>query len=412
MSKSYVAVLMVLLVAALLGMAVAEDPGYLLIAWRNMSVETSIWVGLVALLALWLLLALLRAVVRLINASSRRVNPWSRRNRGRRASQVTTRGLLEFAEGHWSNSLKLLRRAAPYADQPLINYLAAARAAHEMEDYRQSDDLLREAYETTPDADVAIAVTQAQLQIARGQLEQALATLTRVRKEHPRHLYALKLMSQLYLRLEDWERLEQLLPELHEHHLHSEADQLALEQRVYGALLVQAGHRADGLKAGEANPVSSVWERLPKGLKQNNALLETYSLQLRASGAEVHAEKVLREALGHGYNDRLVHIYGLVRGEEPARQLNTAEGWLADHPHDATLLLALGRLALRNHLWGKAKEYLEASFTNRKDIQTCAELVRLLEHMGEQQAAQKVLRQGFALMVHDLPALPQPDPQA
>ncbi len=408
MSKSYVAVLLVLLVAALLGMAVAEDPGYLLIAWRNMSVETSIWVGLAFLLALWMLIGLLRAVVRLINASSRRVNPWSRRNRGRRANQVTTRGLLEFAEGHWANSLRLLRRSAPHADQPLINYLAAARAAHEIEDYRESDNLLREAYETTPNADVAIAVTQAQLQIARGQLEQALATLTRLRKEHPKHLYALKLMGQLYLRLEDWEQLEQLLPELRRHRLHSEADQLELERRVYTALLVQAGQRANELDVGAANPVSSVWERLPKPLKQDASLLETYCLQLRASGAEVHAEKVLREALGDFYNDRLVHIYGLVRGADPVRQLSTAERWLADHTHDATLLLALGRLALRNNLWGKAREYLEASFTNRRDIQTCAELVRLLEHMGEPQAAQKVLRQGFALMVHDLPELPQP----
>lgn len=408
MSKSYIAVLVVLLIAALLGMAVAEDPGYLLIAWRNMSVETSIWVGLAFLLALWLLIGLLRAVVRLINASSRRVNPWSRRNRGRRASQVTTRGLLEFAEGHWDTSRKLLRRAAPHAEQPLINYLVAARAAHEMEDYRGSDDLLREAYETTPDADVAIAVTQAQLQISRGQLEQALATLTRVRKDHPKHLYALKLMGQLYLRLEDWERLEQLLPELRKHRLHSETDQLALERQVYNALLVQAGQRADGLAVGQANPVSSVWERLPKPLRQDAGLLEVYALQLRVSGAEVHAEKVLREALTQHYSGRLVHIYGLVRGADPARQLNTAEGWLVDHSHDATLLLALGRLALRNNLWGKAREYLEASFANRRDIQTCAELVRLLEHMGEQQAAQKVLRQGFALMVHDLPQLPQP----
>jgi len=34
---------------------------------------------------------------------------------------------------------------------------------------------------------LAIAVTQAQLQIARGQLEQALATLTRLRKTIPSH---------------------------------------------------------------------------------------------------------------------------------------------------------------------------------------------------------------------------------
>lgn len=408
MSKSYIAVLVVLLAAALLGMAVAEDPGYLLIAWRNMSIETSIWVGLAFLLALWLLLALLRAIVRLINFSSRRVNPWSRRNRGRRANQVTTRGLLEFAEGHWSNSLRLLRRAAPHAEQPLINYLAAARAAHELEDYREADDLLRQAHETTPNADVAIAVTQAQLQIARGQLEQALATLTRVRKDHPKHLYALKLMGQLYLRLEDWERLEQLLPELRRNHLYSEADQVALERQVYMALLTQAGQRGERLPPGEANPVSQVWDRLPKPHRQDVTLLEVYCLQLRTSGAEVHAEKTLREALQHGYHDRLVHIYGLVRGADPARQLATAEQWLPEHPHDATLLLALGRLALRNSLWGKAREYLEASFASRRDIQTCAELVRLLEHMGEHQASQKMLRQGFALMVNDLPELPQP----
>lgn len=408
MSKSYIAVLVVLLIAALLGMAVAEDPGYLLIAWRNVSVETSIWVGLAFLLALWLLVALLRAVVRLINASSRRVNPWSRRNRARRASQVTTRGLLEFAEGHWANAQRLLRRAAPHAEQPLINYLAAARAAHELGEYRESDDLLREAYETTPDADVAIAVTQAQLQISRGQLEQALATLTRVRKEHPRHLYALKLMGQLYLRLEDWERLEQLLPELRRHHLHTETEQLELERRVYGALLVQAGQRAQGVEPGAANPVTGTWERVSRHLRQDPALVESYALQLRAAGAESHAEKVLREALGHAFNDRLVHIYGLVRGSDPARQLATAERWLDGHPHDATLLLALGRLSLRNELWGKAREYLEASYANRRDIQTCAELVRLLEHMDEQAAAQKVLRQGFGLMVNDLPELPQP----
>lgn len=408
MSKSYVVVLVVLLVAALLGMAVAEDPGYLLIAWRNMSIETSVWVGVGGLLVLWLVLILLRALVRAINASSRTVNPWSRQNRGRRANQVTTRGLLEFAEGHWANSLRLLRRGAAHSEQPLINYLAAARAADELEDYREADNLLREAYETNPEADVAIAVTQAQLQISRGQLEQALATLTRLRKEHPKHLYALKLMGQLYLRLEDWERLEQLLPELRKQKLYSAADQDALERRVYVALLVRAGEQGTGLAPGEANPVSMVWDRMPKTLQQDAALIETFCLQLRATGAEVYAEKVLRGALNQAYNSRLVQLYGLVRGAEPARQLAAAEGWLADHPHDAVLMLALGRLALSNQLWGKAREYFEASFASRRDIQTCAELVRLLEHMGDTQAGQQMLRQGLALLTRDLPALPQP----
>ena len=408
MNKGYLAILVVLLASAVLGMAVAEDPGYVLIAWRNMSMETSIWVALLFLIALWLLFKLLRVIVRLLTASGRRVNPWSRRNRERRAHKMATRGLLEFAEGHWTNAHKMLKRSAPHTEQPLINYLAAARAAHELEDYTESDGLLREAYETTPRADVAIAVTQAQLQIARGQHEQALATLTRLRKDHPSHLYALKLMSQLYVRLEDWPRLQQLLPELRKQKVLSEAEQQVLEHQVYVALLAQAGQRALQFTPPQPDPINGVWNQVPKNLRQDPTLVEAYCLQLRAVGSEDLAEQTLRASLKQAFNDRLVHHYGLVQGKDSSRQLTTAEKWLAEHPHDATLLLALGRLSLRNRLWGKAREYFEASFASKRDIQTCAELVRLLERMGETQASELMLRQGFALMVHDLPALPMP----
>ncbi|MEH6563764.1 MAG: heme biosynthesis HemY N-terminal domain-containing protein [Halopseudomonas sp.] len=408
MSKSYIAILAVLLVAALLGMAVAEDPGYLLIAWRNFSIETSVWVGLGFLLAFWLLLMLARALIRVLNASGRRINPWSRRNQQQRANAIATRGLLEFAEGHWKSALRLLKKSAPHAELPLINYLAAARAAHELEDYSECDSLLREAYETTPKADVAIAVTQAQLQIGRGQLEQALATLTRLRKEHPKHLYALKLMSQVYLRLEDWGRLLELLPELRKQQVLKPADQDALEYQVHLALLQQAGQRAAPADTDPASLVVAAWERMPKRMHEDPAVVEAYCLQLRGKGREMLAEEALRNALQGSYNERLVHLYGLVQGRDSARQLATAEQWLPQHPNNATLLLALGRLAQRNSLWGKARDYLEASFSSKRDIQTCAELARLLDRMGEQQASRAVINDGFDLLEESLPTLPLP----
>jgi len=408
MSKSYIAILAVVLVAALLGMAVAEDPGYLLIAWRNFSIETSIWVGLGFLLALWLLVLLVRALVRVLNASGRRINPWSRRNLQQRANVIATRGLLEFAEGHWKAALRLLKKSAPHAELPLINYLAAARAAQEMGDYAECDNLLREAYESTPKADVAIAVTQAQLQMGRGQLEQALATLTRLRKDHPKHLYALKLMSQVYLRLEDWARLLELLPELQKQQVLTPQEQDALEYQVHSALLQQAGQRAAAADADPASLVIAAWERMPRRMREDPVVVEAYCLQLRAKGREQLAEEALRTALQASYNDRLVHLYGLVQGRDSARQLSTAELWLQSHPNNATLLLALGRLAQRNSLWGKARDYLEASFASKRDIQTCAELARLLDRMGEVQASRAIIDEGFVLMEESLPALPLP----
>ena len=409
MSKSYVAILAVVLVAALLGMAIAEDPGYLLIAWRNVSIETSIWVGIGFLLACWLLLWLARSLWRLLTASGRRINPWSRRNLQQRASALATRGLLEFAEGHWKQAVRLLKRSAPHSELPLINYLAAARAANELEDYAESDALLREAYEVTPEADVAIAVTQAQLQMVRGQFEQALATLTRLRKDHPKHLYALKLMSQVYLRLEDWARLLELLPELRRQNALREDELQALERRVHAALLAQAGQRLAAADSDPASLVISAWERMPTRLREDPELIEAYALQLRGHSREEMAEQVLRAALLQQFDERLANLYGLVRGKDCARQLANAEQWLLKHPHNATLLLAAGRLAQRNSLWGKARDYLEASFASRRDIQTCAELARLLDRMGDSAGAQRTIRDGFEMLEDHLPTLPLPD---
>ena len=59
-----------------------------------------------------------------------------------------------------------------------------------------------------------MGITQAQLQLARNQLEQCLATLLELRKKDPHHPFVLKLLHQVYLRLQDWQQLALLLPEL------------------------------------------------------------------------------------------------------------------------------------------------------------------------------------------------------
>lgn len=78
-----------------------------------------------------------------------------------------------------------------------------------------------------------------------------------------------------------------------------------------------------------------------------------YAEQLRQLGAESEAEQALRAALKRQYESHLARLYGLVRGSDLARQLQTAEGWLKDHPDDPSLLLTLGRLSLQNRLWAR-----------------------------------------------------------
>jgi HemY protein len=91
----------------------------------------------------------------------------------------------------------------------------------------------------------------------------------------------------------------------------------------------------------------------------------------------------------------------------PDEQLLAAEQWLKDRPNNAELLLALGRLSLRNELWGKAREYFETSLRLRRSREGLAELSRLSAHMGDEEMSIKLMMQGLA-NDNGLPKLPMP----
>jgi Uncharacterized enzyme of heme biosynthesis len=151
----------------------------------------------------------------------------------RRARRQTTRGLLALAEGNWGRARKLLEAGANKADTPLINYLSAAEAAHELGDDEEADVLLRKAWESTAGSDLAVGLTQAKLQLSAGKLEQALATLLRLRRKSPNHPFVLKQLSNAYIALEDWQALSELLPELRRQAVMDDESLNQLEKRVW-----------------------------------------------------------------------------------------------------------------------------------------------------------------------------------
>lgn len=385
-----------------------EQPGYVLVAYKSFRYESSLWGTLVLLASLWLLLFSLRLLFRLLTASGRVVNPWSRRNRTRRVQLSAEQGLLDLTEGRWERALRHLRRAAEGDAQPLMHYLGAARAAQELGRYEESDSLLEQALRRQPQAELAIALAHAELQVGRGEPAAALETLQVMRERHPRHRQVLRQLQALYEQQGDWSALLGLLPELRKNKALSDAALLELEQRAWRGRLADAGH--SGLNASEAalQPLTQAWQQLTSAQRHDPQLLLAYAEQLRALGAESEAEEVLGKALKRQYDARLVALYGELAGADPARQLQAAEGWLKQQPADAELLLALGRLCLRNRLWDKAREYFETSLGLTRSAATCAELARLLAHQGEVARSNELFQEALGLQQQRLPNLPLP----
>ncbi|HDS1737647.1 MULTISPECIES: heme biosynthesis protein HemY [Pseudomonas] len=408
MKRVYLLAVLAIVVAAALGIAVAQHSGYVLISYGSFRYQSGLWAALGGLLGLVLALWLLRYLVGLVLSSTGAVNPWSRRNRRRRTRIAVEQGQLDLAEGRWASAQRHLHRAAEAERQPLLYYLGAARAANELGRTEDSDNLLERALERQPQAELAVALTHAQLQMDRGDVDGALETLLAMHERHPHNGQVLRLLQRLYLERGDWSALIRLLPELRKGKVLSTAELAQLEQRAWGHNLNLAVTRGEDAPAAR-QALERAWQQLTAAQRQEPQLVLAYAEQLRQVGAQGEAEKVLRESLKRHYESHLARLYGLVRGDDPTRQLQAAEGWLKEHPQDPSLLLTLGRLSLQNRLWGKARDYLESSLRLERNPETCAELARLLASLGEVERSNQLFQEGLGLLDERLLALPLPD---
>jgi len=399
--KLLFATLIVLLAAVVFALFAQEDPGYIIINYREWRIETSLVLIMAATILTFIILYYFIRFIINTRRMPRLLRNWRQQRRVRKARNSMTHGLIALAEGNWESAEKQLVKHISSSETPVLNYLNAARAAQKLGATERRDYYLREANEIFPKADIAIALTQAELQINQGQMEQALATLTSLQRSAPKNTHVQKLLMRLYIELHDWERLLELLPRLNKHHLISQDESQELQLKSYMELLSHAATDSD------LRNLNAVWQRIPKQLKHNESLLRTYINLLIKHGADSDAETLLFNSLNRKWDDSLAYLYGVIDTSDLTRQLSRAEGWLKKHENNPTLLLTAGRLCVRNNLWGKARQYLEASASIGVHPETYKELGNLLEHMGETEDAREYYRKGLAMTVNaHTPLLP------
>jgi HemY protein len=270
--------------------------------------------------------------------------------------------------------------------------------------------VLERALERQPHAELAIALNHAQLQLDRGDSDGALATLQAMQERHPHNPQVLRQLQRLYRQRGEWSELIRLMPELRKDKVLPSQELADLEKRAWGENLSLAAYRDVEDEAGVSGlpALEKAWQQLTSAQRQEPALILAYAEQLRRHGADVQAEEVLRNAMKRDYSTHLARLYGLVRGSDPGKQLHTAESWLKNHPDDPGLLLTLGRLCLQSSLWGKARDYLEASLKLQRNPEACAELARLLAQLGETDRSNQLFQEGLGLLDERLLARPLP----
>ncbi|WP_040933919.1 heme biosynthesis protein HemY [Coxiella burnetii] len=387
----YLIILFILLVLSiLLGLEMTRDTGYLLIVYRHWSIETTLWAAILSLLILFILFYIIFRLLGRAARLSKNIHRWRKMKQYRRARQLTTAGLCELAEGRWPSAEQKLVKGAKITKNPLVNYLAAAQAANAQQSYERRDNYLRLAHTKAKGSDIAVDLTQARLQISKNQWEQALATLERVNRANPNHACTLQLLKQVYVHLQDWEKLRHLLPRLRKQKVESAEALDAFEKIIYVNLLSAADRK--GKQA-----LIAIWNSFPRRSTQEIELIDVYTHSLIKYDEGDKAIPLIESALKKEWNSNLVSTYGLARGEKKTDQLTTAETWLKKYPKEPELFLCLGRLSRREKFLGKARDYLQTSIKLMPSSAAYRELGQVYEEQNQKDSALDCYRKALNL---------------
>lgn len=390
-----------------LALFLQEDPGYLLLSFRGWQLETTLAALLVALLGAVVTLVALWWLLRMLNPLKLlRSDTW-RWLRGTSPAQASADGLQALLLGRWQEAYKLLVANAERVQAPVFNYALAAIAAQQQGDALGCSFCLDRAEKKAGEHSHGIRNLRALLEKQAGHAESAMAQLLALKRSAPPAPLLLQQLLELQQQLGDWEGMGTLLPELEKQQL--------LSAEALQELRIDVARQS--LQAAARDSVAALrlaWQELPKALRQHEALLAIYLEVLLAHNHDTEACTLLGQYLKQHWSDALIRRIGFMRGGSAQQPLLLLEAQLKQRPNNTVLMLTLGRLCLREQLWGKARDYFDHALRATREpalqAEMAAELARLLQHLGEHEQSLLHYEQAMGMLQHQLPELPMPVP--
>lgn len=383
-------VLLIFLVTSVwLGLTVLKHPGFVFVVYQPWMIQMPLWVALIGFIIIFGTFYALIDSVDQVQLWWFRLKNWMRWRREHRAYSKTQHGLALLIEGRWAKAEKLLLGGVKKSIDPLMNYLGAARAAQAQQALDRRDQYLREAHLAAPNAELAIGLTKAELQLEQHQLEQAAATLSRLLVLSPKHPRVLALAEKVYIHLGDWKALQALLPKLRRSRLLSSEQVQLFEKNIACVLL-------DRPTAMTLEELEATYNGLPRGVRKQVPVMMAYAEALYAHGEMEKTEKLIRKVMKVNYEPRLVALYGKLPVDDVNEGLVLAGAWVKNYGSQPELLLLLGKLCVQAQLWGKAKDYFDRCLTAGENPEAALAYGKLLEQLGDREAALAVYRNALS----------------
>ncbi|HCI02615.1 MAG TPA: hypothetical protein DE276_05385 [Oceanospirillaceae bacterium] len=371
--------LLLVIAGAWLGAMIQMDAGYILLAWRQTTVEMSLWVGVVLMLITFAGLYTLLRLVFSVRAPWQFLLRWSAEGKLRRMQRQTRHGLLALANGQYERAEEKLGGLVANTTQPLVVIPALAEAEARLGKFAQAQARLQRLLTSMPEAFALVGLAQARIFIQQGDAEAALTPLQQITTKDKRHAQANELLLELLQGLQRWTDVIALLKVIGAAKQMSKAMLAQQQQKAYQLAFAQVTADQQGLEQ-----LLQLWQKAPASVQESShcrlALVQAMG-QAEGNPATRTAD-FIESSLKQQWDDDLVLAYAHLPMANVEAALKYAESWQQQANNSAALQLTLGRLCRRLELWGKARDYLTASINIQASKEAHAELARLEQHLG------------------------------
>jgi len=385
-------------VLALFGLAVAAalgarlNDGYVLLVFPPYRAEVSLNLFALALVAVVVVLYLAMRALAVTTGLPKRVREFRERRQRDRAGLVFQEAVRLLFEGRFGQAMKKAGEAYDAGTARGLSALIAARAAQRLREPEKLQDWMTRAMSDDPRNEAATLMLEAEMMNESRRFDEALAALDRLQDKKGRHIAALRLELRARQGSGDWDGVLKLARQLEKRD--ALPPEVAREVKTLAHLENIARRRADAGRLQDylhALPAAEYGRRLV--LAGARALVDL--------DAQEAAQKLIESALDGsseaGWQPELVALYGGLTGPGLTARIARAENWLRQYPDEAALLLALGRMCMKQRLWGKAQSYLEASLALEETRDAHLALADLCDQLEQSDEANRHFRASVRL---------------
>ena len=408
--------LVAVIVGAIAGAGWLLDPGYLLVRYGGVVLETSIAIAvLILVVGIWVSIWVVQLLRRGLRTTTRLAD-WQHSKAMLAQHEQQKKALLATLGGDWEQSFKalhaedqILSDSAEAQQRRFIRTALAAHTAHARGDFAERDRVLRASKNVVLELPTLGPLLVAQWYLESGDIKNASKPLHQVLAVSKKNARAWSMLASVHIASKDWEEAEKcwaMLKKLgqpyytglrfHAFDFQRQdvfANPIAADSLMLAKLLAR---RAGALKE---------YQELAPAQRRNIAFLIAWARELGVSQRGSEGAAVLAAALDEAWDPSVFSQWSELALAAPEDGLQRASGWAKGRTQDAHIQEVLGLLASHSEQWATAKDYFEAALKLLPEkahakVRLYRRLGSVWRSLGDDHRALQYFSQAEALATH------------